>query len=154
MSSPAKLTDTQRAILFEASERKDRCLIAPKTLKAAATQKVAAKLLKAGLVSEIKARSGMEIWRRDEETGQAYSLKLTVAGLKAIPADERGSQSIPSTAVSPNTNDDLSKAKTAANMAAARSATAAPTATAPRQGTKIARVIELLQCDRAPGWKS
>ena len=108
MSSPAKLTDTQRAILFEASKRKDRCLIAPKTLKAAATQKVAAKLLKAGLVSEIKARSGMEIWRRDEETGQAYSLKLTVAGLKAIPADERGSQSIPSTAVSPNTNDDSS----------------------------------------------
>ena len=130
MSSPAKLTDTQRAILFEASKRKDRCLIAPKTLKGAATQKVAAKLLKAGLVSEIKARSGMEIWRRDEETGQAYSLKLTVAGLKAIPADERGSQSIPSTAVSPNTNDDSSKAKTAANMAAARSATAAPTATA------------------------
>ena len=111
MSSPAKLTDTQRAILFEASQRKDRCLIPPKTLKGAATQKVAAKLLKAGLVSEIKARSGMEIWRRDEETGQAYSLKLTVAGLKAIPADERGSQSIPSTAVSPNTNDDLSKAK-------------------------------------------
>ena len=70
-------------------------------------------------------------------------MKLTVAGLKAIPADERGSQSIPSTAVSPNTNEDLSKAKTAANMAAARSATAAPTATAPRQGTKIARVIEL-----------
>ena len=48
MNSPAKLTDTQRAILFEASERKDRCLIAPKTLKAAATQKVAAKLLKEG----------------------------------------------------------------------------------------------------------
>ena len=148
MSSPAKLTDTQRAILFEASKRKDRCLIAPKTLKGAATQKVAAKLLKAGLVSEIKAKSGMEIWRRDEETGQAYSLKLTVAGLKAIPADERGSQSIPSTAVSPNTNEDSSKAKTAANMAAARSATAAPTATAPRQGTKIARVIELLQRDQ------
>ena len=148
MSSPAKLTDTQRAILFEASKRKDRCLIPPKTLKGAATQKVAAKLLKAGLVSEIKAKSGMEIWRRDEETGQAYSLKLTVAGLKAIPADERGSQSIPSTAVSPNTNDDSSKAKTAANMAAARSATAAPTATAPRQGTKIARMIELLQRDQ------
>ena len=136
MSSPAKLTDTQRAILFEASERKDRCLIAPKTLKAAATQKVAAKLLKAGLVREIKAKTGMEIWRRDEETGQAYSLKLTVAGLKAIPADERGSQSIPSTAVSPNTNDDLSKAKTAANMAAARSATAAPTATAPAKARR------------------
>jgi len=32
MSSP----DTQFAILIEASKRKDRCLIAPKTLKAAA----------------------------------------------------------------------------------------------------------------------
>ena len=137
MSSPAKLTDTQRAILFEASQRKDRCLIPPKTLKAAAAQKVATKLLKAGLVREIKAKTGTEAWRRDEETGQAYSLKLTDAGLKAIAADERGSQSIPSTAVPQNTN--------AANMAAARSATAAPTATAPRQGTKIARVIELLQ---------
>ena len=136
MNSPAKLTDTQRAILFEASERKDRCLIAPKTLKAAATQKVATKLLKAGLVSEIKAKTGMEIWRRDEETGQAYSLKLTDAGLKAIAADERGSQSIPSTAVSPNTNDDSSKAKTAAKMAAARSATAAPTATAPAKARR------------------
>ena len=107
MSSPAKLTDTQRAILFEASQRKDRCLIPPKTLKAAAAQKVATKLLKAGLVREIKAKTGMETWRRDEETGQAYSLKLTDAGLKAIAADERGSQSIPSTAVPQNTNEDF-----------------------------------------------
>ena len=105
MNSPAKLTDTQFAILSEASQRKDRCLIPPKTLKAAAAQKVAAKLLKAGLVREIKAKAGMEVWRRDEETGQAYSLKLTDAGLKAIAADERGSQSIPSTAVAQNTND-------------------------------------------------
>src|SRR5271167_5058381 len=94
MNSPAKLTDTQFAILSEASQRKDRCLIPPKTLKAAPAQKVATKLLKAGLVREIKAKGGMEAWRRDEETGQAYSLKLTDAGLKAIAADERGSQSV------------------------------------------------------------
>ena len=75
-------------------------------------------------------------------------MKLTDAGLKAIAANERGSQSIPSTAVPQNTNEDLSKAKTAANIAAARSATAAPTAKAPREGTKIARVIELLQRDQ------
>ena len=136
MSSPAKLTDTQRAILFEASQRKDRCLIPPKTLKAAAAQKVATKLLKAGLVREIKAKTGMEAWRRDKETGQAYSLKLTDAGLKAIAADERGSQSIPSTAVPQNTSEDSSKAKTAANMAAARSAMAAPTATAPAKARR------------------
>jgi len=146
MSSPAKLTDTQLAILSEASQRKDRCLIPPETLKAAAALKVATKLLRAGLVREIKAKTGMEAWLRDEETGQAYSLKLTDAGLKAIAADERGSQS--NTAVPQNTNEDSSNAKTAANMAAARSATAAPTAAAPRQGTKIARVIELLQRDQ------
>jgi len=63
-NSPAKLTDTQFAILSEASQRKDRCLIPPKTLKAAAAQKVATKLLKAGLVREIKAKTGMEAWPR------------------------------------------------------------------------------------------
>jgi hypothetical protein len=150
MNSPAKITDTQFAILSEASQRKDRCLILPKTLKGAAAEKVAAKLLKAGLVREIKGRAGMEAWRRDEEVGQAYSLNLTDAGLKAIAGDERGSQSMPSTSVPRNTNKDSSKAKIGADLAAARSATGARTAT-PRQGTKIARVIELLQ--RAQGAK-
>ena len=69
MSSPAKLTDTQRAILSEASERKDRCLIAPKTLKAAATQKVATKLLARREISE----TGWSLATR-RGTGQAYSL--------------------------------------------------------------------------------
>ena len=147
MNSPSKVTDTQFAILSEASQRKDRCLIAPKTVKAAGALKVAAKLLKAGLVREIKAKTGMEAWRRDEETGQAYSLKLTDAGLKAIAADERGSQSIPSTSVPRNTNENSSKAKIEVDLAAARSATGAPTAP-PRQGTKIGRVVELLQRDK------
>jgi Protein of unknown function (DUF3489) len=147
MNSPAKLTDTQLAILSAAAQCKDRCLIAPKTLKAAAAQKVAAKLLTAGLVREIKAKPGMEAWRRDEETGQAYSLKLTDAGLKAITADERDLQSIPNTDVSPTANEVLPKAKIAPNIAATRSA-AALTSPAPRQGTKIARVVELLQRDQ------
>jgi hypothetical protein len=147
MSSPAKLTGTQRAILFEASQRKDRCLITPKTLKTGAAQKVAAKLLTAGLVREIKAKTGVEAWRRDEERGQAYSLKLTDAGLKAIAVDDCHSQSMPSTNVASNTNDDSSKAKIAANTAAAIGATAGPSP-APRRGTKIARVVELLQRDQ------
>ena len=54
----------------------------------------------------------------------------------------------PARPLSQNANEDSSKAKTAANMAAARRATAAPTATAARQGTKIVRVIELLQRDQ------
>ena len=148
MNSPAKLTDTQFAILSEASQRKDRCLIAPSTLKGGTAQKLAAKLLTAGLVREIKAKTGMEAWRRDEETGQAYSLKLTDAGLKAIAADERELQPVSSTAVLPNTNEGLPKAKIATNIAATRNNTTEPTSPAPRQGTKIARVIELLERDQ------
>ena len=148
MNSPAKLTDTQFAISVRGVTTQGSLphpAEDPESRRGAEGRDQASK---AGLVREIKAKTGMEAWRRDEETGQAYSLKLTDAGLKAIAADERGSQSIPSTAVPQNTNEDSSKAKTAANMAAARSATAAPTATAPRQGTKIARVIELLQRDQ------
>ena len=148
MTSPAKLTDTQLAILSDASQRGDRCLIAPSTVKGGAAQKVAAKLLTAGLVREIKAKAGMEVWRRDLETGQAYSLKLTDAGLKAIAVDECSAQALPSPGVSPNANDGASEAKTGANVRAARSATAAPTSPAPRGGTKIARVVELLQRDQ------
>jgi hypothetical protein len=135
-------------ILSAASQREDRCLIAPKNLKGGAAQKVAAKLLATGLVREIKAKPGMAVWRRDEEAGQAYSLKLTAAGLKAIAVDEGDSQPDASTGASPTANEDSSKAKKAANMAATTSATAAPISLAPRQGTKIARVIALLQRDQ------
>ena len=151
MSSPAKLTDTQLVILSAASQREDRCLVAPKNLKGGAAQKVAAKLLAAGLVREIKTKTGMEAWRRDEEAGQEYSLKLTAAGLKAIAVDDGDSQPTASTNASPNANEDSSKAKKAANMAETTGARAAPTSQAPRQGTKIARVLELLQ--RAQGAK-
>ena len=148
MTSPAKLTDTQLAILSAASQRGDRCLIAPSTLKGGAAQKVAAKLVTTGLVREIKAKAGMEVWRRDLKAGQAYSLKVTDAGLLAIAVDEYSSQSVPSTGASPSANDGASEAKTGANVTAAESAATPRAGTAPRQGTKIARVVELLQRDQ------
>lgn len=148
MSSQPKLTDTQLAILSAASQREDRCLEAPKNLKGGAAQKVAAKLVAAGLVREIKAKTAMAIWRRDEETGQEYALKLTAPGLKAIAVDEGDSQPPASAGVSPKAKVDSSKAKKAASMAAAPSPTPAPLSPTPRQGTKIAGVIELLQRDQ------
>jgi Protein of unknown function (DUF3489) len=148
MNSSAKLTDTQLVILSAASQREDRCLIAPKNLKGGAAQKVAVKLLEAGFAREIKARAGMAIWRRDEEAGHAYSLKLTGAGLKAIAVGETESQPSASTSASPNANKESSKSKKTANMAAETNATTAPTSQAPRRGTKIAHVIELLQRDQ------
>ena len=39
-------------------------------------------------MKEIRAKAGAPIWRRDEETGQTYTLKLTAVGVKAIAVDE------------------------------------------------------------------
>ena len=61
-----KLTDTQLVLLGAAVQRKDLCLIAPPTLRGATAQKVASKLLSAGLVKEVKAKASDPIWRRDE----------------------------------------------------------------------------------------
>ena len=85
-----KLTDAQLVMMSAAAQRKDRCLSAPATIRGAALSKVTAKLTKLGLVREIEAKPGAPIWRRDD-AGQAYALKLTAAGLKAIAVDE-GSQ--------------------------------------------------------------
>src|SRR5713226_6361842 len=84
----AKLTDTQQLLLRVAAKRGDHCLALPSTLKGGAAHKVAAKLIAAGLVREIRAKPKLPAWRRDEGTGLAYSLKLTAAGAKAIANDE------------------------------------------------------------------
>ena len=84
-----KLTDTQIVMLSAASQRDDRCLLAPQILKGSATQKLATKLIGAGLAKEIKAKSGAPVWRQDERAGQYYALKLTAAGLRAIAGDNR-----------------------------------------------------------------
>ena len=79
-----KLSDTQLAMVRAAAHRDDRCLTPSPTLKDGAAQKVAAKLIAAKLVREIRAKAGTPVWRRDGEGGQALALKLAAAGLKAI----------------------------------------------------------------------
>ncbi len=46
-----KLTDTQIVMLSAAAQRDDRCLVASQNLKGSAAQKVAAKLIGAGLAA-------------------------------------------------------------------------------------------------------
>ncbi len=62
-----KFTDTQLVLLSAAAQREDRCLVASPTLKGSAAHKVARKLISAGFIKEVKAKSGDPIWRRDEE---------------------------------------------------------------------------------------
>ncbi len=79
--------ETQLVMLSAAAQREDRSLTPPENLKGGAVHKVAAKLIAAGLVKEIQAKVGTPVWRRDEQTGQPYALKLTAAGAKAIAVD-------------------------------------------------------------------
>jgi Protein of unknown function (DUF3489) len=82
-----KLTDAQLAMLSAAAQRADLCLTAPDKMKGATIAKVSEKLIKLGLVRELRAKSGAPVWRR-ANAGQNYALKLTAVGLKAIAVDD------------------------------------------------------------------
>jgi hypothetical protein len=84
-----KLTDTQLVLLSAASQREDRELELPPTLKGGAAQKVIGKLLTGGLVEESRGRPGMPIWRKDEEE-RPITLRITKQGLTAIRVDDDG----------------------------------------------------------------
>jgi hypothetical protein len=128
-----KLTDTQLLMLSAAAQREDRILAMPPKLNGGAAQKVAAKLIAAGLVKEVKAKTGAPAWRRDAETEQSFALKLTAAGLKASPIEIGVAANKSAETETPNHGaDTVSKT---------------PVAPAPRDGTKISRVIGLLQRD-------
>ena len=129
-----KLTDTQLVMLSAAARRDDRCLIAAQNLKGGAMHKVAAKLVTAGLVKEVKAKAGMAVWRRDDAIGQAYALKLTAAGAKAIAVDEGSAPNEARKEESPPTRRG-------------EPAGAAFCPSAPRDGTKLALAVGLIQRD-------
>ena len=140
-----KLTDTQIVVLSGAAQRDDRCLVAPRKLKGGATQKVAAKLIVDGLAKEIKAKPGAPVWRRDEQGGQSYALKLTAAGARAI-ADARG-PALDETSEGTDPRVQVTPTVSQIVEATADVPAAAPSPSAPRGGTKLARVLELLQRD-------
>jgi Protein of unknown function (DUF3489) len=135
-----KLTDAQFVMMSGAAQRKDRCLSAPTTIGGAALNKVSAKLAKLGLACEIEAKPGARIWRRDD-AGQGYALKLTAAGLKAIAVEEEG----PQEAIEPG---DAPQPQ-AKNRAIPDEGGDPARAAAPRDGSKLALVIEHLK--RADG---
>jgi Protein of unknown function (DUF3489) len=134
-----KLTDTQLVMMSAAAQRKDRCLSAPATIKGAALTKVGVKLAKLGLAREIAAKPGVPIWRRDD-AGHGYALKLTAAGVKAIAVDE-GSQDTIEPSEAPQAQ--------AKNVASPGEGGRPARVSAPRDGSKLALVIEHLQ--RADG---
>jgi hypothetical protein len=141
-----KFNDTQLVLLSAASQRDDHCLVPPAGPQRAQAQRAVAKLLEAGLLKEMRARAGAPIWRRDDETGQTYALKLTAAGVKAIAVDETGpsegeAERGPDPSVVPKPEPGSDPAAPVDRLDSG----VASTPTSPRGGTKIAQVIELLQ---------
>ena len=100
-----------------------------------------------GFVKEVKAKASDPIWRRDEESGASYALKLTAAGAKAIAvapedAGEEGNGLA---------NHDQAAILSKLGAKDARPAEAMepgpPGPSAPRGGSKLAGVIALLERD-------
>jgi hypothetical protein len=134
-----KLTDAQLVMLSAAAQREDLCLTAPDKMKGAILTKVSEKLVKLGLVREVGAKAGMPVWRRDDG-GQSYALKLTAAGLQAIASDD-GSEEAVARGEAPQPRPTADGTKASGPEMIGEHATAF----APRAGSKLARVIELLQ---------
>jgi hypothetical protein len=133
-----KLTENQHALLKSASHREDRCFVLPPHLKGGAAQKVAAKLIAEGLAKEIEAKVGAPVWRRDGESDQAYSLKLSAAGAKAIATSEEQSRKpAPESLAQESLPDSTNSSEIAHHAAEAEKA-------APREGSKLASVMALL----------
>jgi len=141
-----KLTDTQLLMLSAAAQREDRYIAAPPSLKGAAAQKIAAKLVAVGLAKEVKARQRSHVWRCDEATGQAYALKLTAAGLKAIRVEEAVAVEAAAEISPPAPRESP---KNIPEHDASTDDVAPPTAIAPpREGSKLAAVVSLLRRER------
>ena len=96
----SRLTDTQLIVLSAASQRDDRGVELPANLKGEAARKVVDKLIRAGLVEEVRAGGALPVWRRDNETGP-MALRITKQGLKSIEVEDEATAAPKDTRVRP-----------------------------------------------------
>ena len=79
----SKLTGTQLVILSSALRRNDRGVDLPTNVTGEAVRKVVDKLIRTGLLEEVRANGSLLAWRRDAEAGP-MALRITKQGLEAI----------------------------------------------------------------------
>jgi uncharacterized protein DUF3489 len=132
-----KLSDTQLMLLSSATQR-DGLVVLPAKLRGGAATKVVKPLLAQGLVNEVPSKPDMPAWRRDETEGQSYALVITRAGRKAINVEDDGEQP------SGPSEKPARKSRRAAKPAGRKGAKRAVGDTAPRAGSKLALVIDML----------
>jgi hypothetical protein len=96
----ARLTDTQLVILSAASQRDDRGVELPANVKGKAARKVVDKLIRAGLLEEVRAGGSLPVWRRDDDSGPR-ALRITKSGLEAIDVEDEPMATPKETSVRP-----------------------------------------------------
>src|SRR5262249_2333417 len=79
----ARLTDIQLVILSTASRRNDRGVDLPTNVTGEAVRKAVDKLIRAGLLEEVRANGSLLAWRHDAQAGP-MALRITKQGLEAI----------------------------------------------------------------------
>jgi hypothetical protein len=134
----AKLSDSQLVVLSAACQRPDRSVY-PLTIKlpGAAAAKVLGSLLNKELIKEVQAKREDTIWREDEKRGR-LTLRATTGAFKALGIDE--------TEVPAELADDQPAAEASPPKGRRRkTADAKPKASGPRDGTKQAKLIDMLK---------
>ena len=137
-----KLTNPQRAMLHAATQHDDPLVLPPK-LKGRVAQKVAAKLIEANFVREIRAKPGMPVWRRDAEGDRSFALTLTAAGVKAVAElQPQGFVARQVAAPTDSVRKVTDSAQTPATLKSGRD-------TAPRDRSKLTGVVAMLSRNTA-----
>jgi hypothetical protein len=154
-----KLTDTQLIVLTKAAQRSTMlALPLPPNLKGGAAHKVVKPLIEKGLLEEVDAnvRAGEIVWR-ETGPGHGVTLAITEVGLAAIGIEPvyAKSKGAPKHVANKTPAKTLKAATGAANAKATTTAIAAKTTTpkapagatapTPREGTKHAIMIAMLQ---------
>jgi len=161
----SRLTNTQLTILSSASRRNDRGVDLPANVTDEPVRKAVDKLIRAGLLEEVRANGSLLAWRRDAEAGP-MALRISKQGLEAVAVKD---DAVAAPAETPVGAVAVAKAETSAADATASRRRTSVAAQKPagkkhqrgkakttvgssresRAGSKQARVLAML--DRAEG---
>src|SRR5262249_10074046 len=149
----ARLTDTQLVFLSSASRRNDCGVDLPANVTGEALRKAVDKLIRTGLLEEVRANGSLLGWRRDAEAGP-MALCITQQGLEAIGVKDTAADAPTETSVSPapdRTEVEASAVKVVASRK--RASVATQTAVRTRHRTSKAKTKAGSSRESRPGSK-
>lgn len=139
-----KPTDAQIALLHSGLHRTDRCVVVP-IGEGGTAKKLAARMIDAGWLREVRAKPEAPIWRSDRATGSDFSLKLIAAGFKAICATEKPVLEIDPIAGEPGDLETADRIEAKQSQSVVQDANRVQPNF--REGSKLATAVALLRRD-------